>query len=230
MNAITWLGTAFAVAMWDWFAVALSRRRLGYFTKPGVILALLAAVLTAAARAGRPLPMLSWVAVALFFSLLGDIFLMLPRERFTWGLGAFLLAHVAYLLAFSLKMPPFNGWTAGVAVVIGLMAGKFYQHLRAALEAAGKEGLKKPLAIYAAAISLMVLSAWLLLWQPEVLRLAAAAIAVGATLFFTSDGLLAWHRFVQPVPQGRLWVRILYHLGQTMIVMGVLTLNGVLSP
>lgn len=34
--------------------------------------------------------------LALLFSLLGDIFLMLPRERFLAGLGAFLLAHLAY--------------------------------------------------------------------------------------------------------------------------------------
>ena len=229
MHAVTWLGMAIAVAVWDWFAVALSRRRLGYFTKPAVMVALLAAVLTAAARAGRPLPMLSWVAVALFFSLLGDVFLMLPRERFAWGLAAFLLAHLAYVLAFSMDMPPFNLWTAGVAVVVGLAAGKFYERLRVALEAIDKDSLVKPIALYTAVISLMVLSALLLLWQPSVSRVAAALVAMGALLFFASDGLLAWHRFVRPLPRGRLWVRMLYHLGQVAIVVGVLALNGALG-
>jgi uncharacterized membrane protein YhhN len=53
---------------------------------------------------------------------------------------------------------------------------------------------------------------------------AAAALlaALGAFLFFLSDILLAWDRFVTPVRNGRLFNMILYHLGQLMLITGVL--------
>ena len=217
-----WVGIALAIAVWDWFAVALSRRKLGYFTKPAVMLALLGAVLSGTSALGHPSTLLSWVAMGLFLSMWGDIFLMLPRERFTWGLAAFLTAHIAYLIAFSLQAPRFTFWSAALAIVIGLTAGKFYEHLRAVLEASGKQRLIKPVAAYTVAISLMLLAAMLLPLREDINRAGALTIAAGAALFFISDGLLAWHRFVQPVPRGTLWVRILYHLGQIAITAGAL--------
>jgi len=221
-----WIGFAFAIAVWDWFAVALSRRRMGYFTKPAVILALLGAVFSGTQALGHPSPLLSWVAVALFLSMWGDVFLMLPRERFTWGLAAFLTAHLAYLVAFSLYAPPFSMWSAMLAVAVGLAAGKFYERLRDALEASDKASLVKPVAAYTAAISLMLLAALMLPLREDIARNGALTIAVGALLFFVSDGLLAWNRFVQPVPRGTLWVRILYHLGQMAITVGALITAG----
>ncbi len=226
----TWLGAAIAIALWDWFAVALSRRRMGYFTKPAVIVALLGAVLAASASLGSPTPLLSWVVVALVFSLAGDVFLMLPRERFTWGLGAFLLAHVAYLIAFNLTAPAFTAWTAGLAIGVGMLAGKFYERLIAALNASGKGFLKKPVAAYTLAISLMVLSALMLPFRTDIPRSGALAVAVGAVLFFASDGVLAWNRFVRPIPHGRLFTRILYHVGQIAIVLGVIVIVGAPLP
>ena len=42
-----------------------------------------------------------WIAIGLFFSLLGDIALLRPADYFLPGLIAFLFAHVAYLIAFT---------------------------------------------------------------------------------------------------------------------------------
>lgn len=217
-----WVGIAIAIAAGDWFAVAFDRRRMGYFTKPAVMVALLFAVISGARALSNPAPMLAWVALALFFSLLGDVFLMLPKERFLWGLAAFLLGHIAYLLAFNTSAPRFDFWTAGLAIVVGLVAGKYYERLRAALEASGKKSLIKPVAAYLIVISLMVLSALLLPLQAAVSRGGAIGVAVGAVLFFLSDALLAWNRFVHPIPHGRLWTRMLYHIGQIAITVGVL--------
>ncbi len=217
-----WVGIAIAIAVWDWFAVGLDRRRLGYLTKPAVMIALLFAVLSGARALPQPSPMLSWTAVALFFSLWGDVFLMLPKERFLWGLAAFLLAHVAYLLAFNMRAPRFDFWAAGLAIAVGLAAGKYYERLRVALEAGGRHSLVKPVTAYLVVISLMVLSALLLPLQASVSRGGAISVAAGAVLFLISDALLAWNRFVQPIPHGRLWTRILYHTGQIAITAGVL--------
>src|SRR5512147_2406717 len=40
------------------------------------------------------------ILVGLVFSLAGDVFLMLPRDRFLAGLASFLAAHLAYIAAF----------------------------------------------------------------------------------------------------------------------------------
>src|SRR5437016_10851333 len=41
------------------------------------------------------------IILALIFSFAGDVFLMLPGDRFVAGLTSFLLAHVAYIFAFT---------------------------------------------------------------------------------------------------------------------------------
>ena len=48
---------------------------------------------SAGGDAARP-----WFVAALALSLVGDVLLMLPRERFVGGLVAFLLAHLAYIV------------------------------------------------------------------------------------------------------------------------------------
>jgi uncharacterized membrane protein YhhN len=47
-------------------------------------------------------------------------------------------------------------------------------------------------------------------------------LALGATVFMASDAVLASDRFVRPLRWGRLAVMVTYHLGQVLIVLGVL--------
>jgi uncharacterized membrane protein YhhN len=47
-------------------------------------------------------------------------------------------------------------------------------------------------------------------------------VTVGAILFYSSDVVLAWNKFVNPIKNGRLANMILYHLGQAALVAGVL--------
>jgi uncharacterized membrane protein YhhN len=46
-------------------------------------------------------------------------------------------------------------------------------------------------------------------------------VATGGALFFASDTILAWNRFVQPFDGARLLTRITYHLGQVGLVVGM---------
>jgi hypothetical protein len=48
----------------------------------------------------------------------------------------------------------------------------------------------------------------------------ALLVSGGAVLFFLSDTLLAWNRFVTPLPNAKLQVRVTYHSGQLLIVLG----------
>jgi len=44
---------------------------------------------------------------------------------------------------------------------------------------------------------------------------------VGAFLFYISDLILAWNRFVAPIQNGRLLNIVAYHLGQIALIVGV---------
>ena len=62
-----------------------------------------------------------WIVIGLALSTAGDVFLMLPFEGFAFGLGSFLLAHLAYLVALRQR----GGWWRvrwTVAVYAGVAA------------------------------------------------------------------------------------------------------------
>jgi uncharacterized membrane protein YhhN len=211
---------ALFVALIDWVAVARADKRLEYFAKPGVMLVLLAAIGFSNGFRG---PLL-WFGVGVIFSLAGDVFLMLRRERFLAGLIAFLLAHVFYLVG--LTSSPLQISLAGgiVAVLVGLTGIQLYRSIQAGLVRSHKENLKLPLLVYAIFISLMLLAALLTLvtanevWLPN----AALLVSAGALLFYLSDAFLAWNRFVTPLKHARLRVIVLYHLGQALLILGAL--------
>ena len=179
-----------AFAVLDWIAVSTSIRRLEYLAKPATLVALLVY-----AVAGHPS---RWLVAALGFSLLGDVFLMLPADLFLAGLGAFLVAHLAYIGAFPASVVPRLIW---LAVVLGVLAPVAIRILRAVPD----RGLRAPVAVYSVAIALMVASA--------IASGSAVAIA-GAGLFLVSDMMIAWNRFVQPHPWAPLAIIVTYHLGQ----------------
>jgi uncharacterized membrane protein YhhN len=45
----------------------------------------------------------------------------------------------------------------------------------------------------------------------------------GASLFFCSDALIAWERFVRPQPWHRLAIIVTYHLAQAGLTLSLLT-------
>lgn len=210
------IGVALLVAIADWVAVATQRKTLEYFAKPGVMLVLLVWLWQASGFSGS----LIWFGLGLVFSMAGDIFLMLPRERFIAGLVAFLLAHVAYVVGFNQTPTAFNLAGFILAVLVALVFLRVYRRIAAGLDASGQAALKTPVLIYSLVISVMLLSALLTLaadtWQAG----AAILVSAGALLFFLSDTLLAWNKFVTPIKWGRLAVIITYHLGQILITVG----------
>jgi uncharacterized membrane protein YhhN len=52
--------------------------------------------------------------------------------------------------------------------------------------------------------------------------MAALSVSVGALLFFASDSILAWDRFLNPLPHARFRVMLTYHLGQIGIILGAM--------
>jgi uncharacterized membrane protein YhhN len=214
----TFLYITLIVAVLNWVAVAKNWKMLDYFSKPGTMIILLFWVWQHSQFRGE----LSWFALALVFSLVGDILLMLPRDLFSAGLVAFSLAHLAYIRALILD-PPLNLASLFILVMVSITGFQVYRGLAAGLAHRGKQNMKTPVLIYIVLVVGMLTSALLTLnrfwWQvvPSLL------VSAGALLFAISDTWLAWDRFVNPV-NNKLRVRITYHLGQIGINLGAVML------
>jgi uncharacterized membrane protein YhhN len=129
---------------------------------------------------------------------------------FVQGLGAFLLGHIAYVVALwnlGVSSAPFVVGLVVVAVLVGVIG------LRIVRGASTQDRrLAVPVALYIGAISVMVASA--------IGTLIPAAV-VGALLFYASDACIGWSRFLHEFPRQRLWIMTTYHLGQVGLVLAL---------
>lgn len=168
-------------------------------------------------------PFVMWITVGLFFSLVGDIVLMFPGGFFVYGLLAFLLAHVAYLIAFSrqTKFPArFSLWL----LYLALLAVFFLVFLFPALP----RTLLLPVIVYIFFVASMSSQA---MGRFLTLRNRPAALAALGTLFFMlSDSLLAFDRFHSPIPAAVFLVLIPYYLGQWLIALSTVSTSPQHSP
>jgi uncharacterized membrane protein YhhN len=210
MNAATFLLVALAavVAVADWIAVAAGARIAEYVLKPltMVVLILAALELDPSSDAAR-----GALVVGLVLSLVGDVLLMVPADLFVPGLAAFLAAHVAYVVALWMLGVSGAGLLVGIAVVVvgALIVGR--RILAGA--AASDKALVAPVTAYLAVISAMVVSA---------LGVGAFFAVSGALLFYASDAVLGWTRFVSDFPRSRVVVMVTYHLGQLGLVLALI--------
>ncbi len=211
---LIWL--ALIIAVVDWAAVQLRNKPVEYIAKPGVMIVLLVWLWQVSSLQGP----LFWFGLGLFFSMAGDISLMLPREQFILGLVAFLLAHLAYLVGFNQSLPPINLVSLLLMLLVGITAQQLYRRLAGGLRASGHSQLKIPVLAYSIVISLMLVSALFTLVRPTWAEGPALLASSGALLFFLSDSFLGWNKFVAPLPYGKLRVIVTYHLGQILIVLG----------
>lgn len=189
---------------------ARGERHLVHVFKPLATALLVALVLLAPAAPADRYRLL--LAAGLACSLAGDVFLMLPKERFLAGLGSFLAAHVLYAGAF------LGGTSAS-----GRLAASLPPYLLAAALLVrwlwpGVPGrLRGPVALYAAALSTMAASA--LARALTTGGSGAWAAATGALVFVASDALLAADRFRGPIPHARPAVLGTYYVAQLAIAL-----------
>jgi uncharacterized membrane protein YhhN len=203
---------------WPWLAV--------YTGVAALHLAVLATGPSWAAMATKPLLLpllLAWfvraaprgwwrvtIGTGLLLSFLGDVALMGRRDPwFLIGLGAFLVAQVAYAIGFSrdlrrsfvrrrpLLVLPY------VAIVVALVAWL----------APDLGDLLIPVTVYAVAIGVMAVLA----------TGVSPVVAVGALLFVASDALLAATSVAGrlDLPMSGVWVMSTYLAGQALIAIGV---------
>jgi uncharacterized membrane protein YhhN len=194
-------------AVADWIAVQRSSLRLEYAAKPLVMVGLVAVALTL--RATYPAQRWFFV-VALLLGLASDVFLMLPRDMFLAGLIAALLEHIAYIAGFLVRgvhLAPLLIALAIALVSVAVFLPPIYRAVRA-----HQPQLATPVLAYVAVFVLMVAAA----------GASGSLVALaGALLFFYSDAILAWNRFVRPLPYGRILNIVPYHVGEALLVLSL---------
>ena len=153
------------------------------------------------------------IALGLAFSLAGDVFLMLPGDRFVPGLVSFLLAHGLYIAAFADAADPARIAPALVpfAVATGLVLRALWPHLGA---------LRVPVCCYVAVIATMGTLA--LAQRLTVSATWATSALLGATAFVVSDAALAFDRFRGPLRAAPLAILGSYFPAQWLIALSVM--------
>jgi len=206
------------LAILDWIGADRKIKPLEYVAKPATMLALLWWIWQSAGWGGSML----WFTLGAVLCLAGDVFLMVPRDMFIFGLLAFLLGHVFYVIGLNDIAPYINWWGAILIVILGLYLWWLYPKLAGGLSVKGKKSLKIPVLIYSLVISAMVYSALMTWTRSGWSTIAALSVSIGAVLFYASDSMLAWDRFLNPLSHARLRVMTTYHLGQIGIILGAM--------
>jgi len=148
------------------------------------------------------------IIAGLLFSMLGDIFLMLPMDLFIAGLVSFLIAHLIYIYAFRSGRP----WRIKFMPVL-LFA--IYGVIIYVILLPGLNGMVVPVAAYVVVILTMAWQAWDQ-WDQVRARWALLAF-MGALLFVISDTVLALNRFGEPFAAARALTLSTYYSAQWLI-------------
>jgi len=161
-------------------------------------------------------PLTGLILAGLLFSLLGDIFLMLPSDPFLAGLVAFLIAHLCYGAGFLIDQGEVVFWpTLPLFSLVGVIGW---------LLKGGMGKMKTPGMIYMGVITIMVWLSWSR-WinGGELDHLLAFC---GAVSFMLSDLLLAVNRFKVSFKAARGLNLAAYYAGQCLIALSLIDLEG----
>jgi uncharacterized membrane protein YhhN len=165
-----------------------------------------------------------FVVGAIFFSLLGDVVLMLESRDgifFILGLASFLMAHVFYIIAYGQHQEE---------VVVDELQGIQKTRLAFPIVLAGTGliivlysslgDLKIPVIIYALVLIVMVLNA--LFRYGRTNAHSFWLVFIGSLLFMISDSVLAINKFLQPISLAKVFIMVTYISAQFFIVRGLI--------
>lgn len=212
----------------EYVATITDNYTMVYIVKP-LLMPILAVMLLK--RSTKPLNLfVKMVLAALFFSWLGDLLLMLTwsgPDLFVFGLAAFLVAHVFYIIAFR---PQSQGLQFGYLIrkplagfiLLIYVAGLIYMLFNSGHPDFGAMSI--PVVIYALVILTMTWSA--LDRRGRVSDASFNWIFWGAVIFMLSDSMIAVNKFTTLFADLSLFVRVAimftYGLAQFMIVRGTI--------
>jgi len=215
MKKTIWIILFALVLLIDLVAVYLNDEPLQFITKP-LLMPLLAIYLllqTSSATSGLK----AWIFLALFFSWVGDILLLFDERGpnfFLFGLSAFLVAQVFYIVFFhNIRM---REYIRGNALLL-LLVIVYYSILISVLSPY-LGNMKLPVRIYGVVLSFMVMLALHTTLGKN--KKAALWMTMGAILFVASDSTLAVNKFFSSFDYAGLIVMLTYGLAQLFITEG----------
>lgn len=218
-----WLILAFVFAVLEALAVWKSLNKLEYLSKPAVMICLFAWLYFSTSLQGLTL----WFGIGILFSLAGDVFLMLSLESmFLFGLVAFLFAHISYLIGFQNELTTMTAWSFLLIIILSISAVRVMCRILSAIRAKGQTRLVNPVILYSVVITVMLYAAMTTIANSAWSTSASFFVSVGALLFYISDLILAWNKFVTPIKNGRVLNIAAYHLGQIGLIAGVISQFG----
>jgi uncharacterized membrane protein YhhN len=158
-----------------------------------------------------------WIILALLFSWAGDVLLMSESKNsnfFIFGLVAFLIAHIFYILYYEniirLENLKKNYWLF-VPVLI-------YYAVLIYILSPNLGDMKLPVRIYGVVISYMLIQA---LQVGRIRNRPAAVLMItGAVLFIISDSILALNKFYKPFEYAGILIMFTYGTAQLLITLG----------
>ncbi|MEE9364482.1 MAG: lysoplasmalogenase [Cellulophaga sp.] len=174
---------------------------------------------------GKKLPKKVYYLVlfGLFFSLLGDVFLLydqLSSNYFILGLLSFLTAHICYSIAFYKQKKDSINRYFWIVLLLFLSYGlNLFLLLKDELG-----DLMLPVIIYIIAILFLAVMAFLR--KGNVSKSSFTLVFFGALFFIASDSILAINKFLKTIPYAHLYIMSTYAIAQYLIVSGMLKSNN----
>jgi uncharacterized membrane protein YhhN len=203
------LVVAMIFSIGDWWAVQVSKKSLEYLCKPLTTDAFLGIAIAIADAESVPQ---TWRIIAFVFCLLGDVFLMLPRDAFVPGLASFAVAQICFAISLLNEDVTTLRLLIGLAIIVPatiILARRFIRHI----SASGHKELVAPVMVYMVVIATMAISA--------IAGGTAIGIA-GAVVFMLSDSLIAEHRFVKERAWQPVGIMVTYHAALAGLALGLL--------
>lgn len=211
-----WIILFAIVFLTDLVAVSSNNEMLRYMTKPLLMPLLIGYFISSTQNIF--LRFKKWMILALTFSWLGDVLLMFENSDsnfFIFGLIAFLLAHIFYIILFD-QIRVKENFKQSLLPLIPIAV--YYFVLISVLQP--KLGsMQKPVRIYGLVISIM-LSFAIDLWRLKD-KAIAGLIILGALFFISSDSILAINKFYKQFDYAGIAVMSTYCIAQLLITLGV---------
>ena len=159
---------------------------------------------------------------ALFFSLIGDVFLMPLFDDFILGLVFFLFSHVFYILVFmkgnwKVLLPSLKQGKLFLIGVLSVYSGLLVVLMPTIYELDSML-LLIAVPVYATVLMFMVLSAFV--YSKVHYYQFGRFVMRGGLLFLVSDSIIAINEFSFDVPYSPIWIMGIYTLSQWMLVYG----------
>ena len=215
MKKTIWITLFLVVLLVNLIAVYSNSESLQFIVKP-LLMPLLAIYLLLRTNTANS-NLKGWIFLALFFSWAGDIFLLFEERGsnfFLFGLSAFLVAQVFYIVFFhNIRM---REYIRGNALLLLLVIVYYSVLINVLSPYLGN--MKLPVRIYGVVLSFMVMLAMHTMLGKN--KKAALWMTMGAILFVVSDSLLAFNKFFSPFNNAGVIIMLTYGLAQLFITEG----------